>query len=318
MALPDPVAFTVFGHSIYWYGILIAIAVLAAIALCMRRAPRYGLTADTVVDFALFIIPSALLGARLYYVVFSWSSFAADPIRILYVWEGGLAFYGGLIGGVIAAILCCKIKKIDPIDLSDLAMPAIALGQAIGRWGNFVNQEAYGVAVTNPSFRFFPLSVWIEASGAWHMATFFYESLACLLIALFLLWYAKKMQPPRGAMILSYGLLYGLERAIVEGFRTDSLYIGAFRVSQVLSILLVLACGILLLIRLKKRSDAKIEVDPNLVMRRQTLDTQDALREEEEGNETEKTEAEEEITEAEEVGEKEEPDDTKEKEGETP
>lgn len=267
MSLPNPVAFTIFGHSIMWYGILIAAAVLAAIIMCMRRAPRYGMTADTIVDFALFVIPAAIIGARLYYVIFSWKDFASDPIRILYVWEGGLAFYGGLIGGVVAAIICCKVKKINPIDLSDLAMPAIALGQAIGRWGNFVNQEAYGVTVTNPSLQFFPLSVWIESTGSWHMATFFYESFACLLIAVFLLWYAKK-KPPRGTMVLCYGLLYGLERAIVEGFRTDSLYLGPLRVSQVLSIALVIVCGILLLIRLKKKRDAVVEVDPNLVMRR--------------------------------------------------
>lgn len=263
MWTPDPIAFTIFDFPIYWYGILITAAALAGILLSMHRAKYYDVQPDTIVDYALFVIPAAIIGARIYYVIFNFHVFAGDWLAIFDLRRGGLAFYGGLIGAIIAGIAVSKYKKIKLLTIMDIAIPAVALGQAIGRWGNFFNQEAYGEAVLNPALQFFPYAVYIENTMKWHMATFFYESAACLLICLFLLWYTKRSKD-RGNLVLWYGVLYGIERAIVEGFRMDSLYLGAIRISQLLSVVIVLACGGLLLYRFLKRRKAHVEIDPAL------------------------------------------------------
>ena len=186
--------------------------------------------------------------ARLYYVIFSWQAYADDPIRALYIWEGGMAIYGGIIGGVLAGWLYARRKKLPFLKLADLAAPSIALGQAIGRWGNFVNQEAYGAVVAHAWQRRFPIGVFIQADGQWHYATFFYESAWCLLIVAALLLAEKKRRLRReGDIFLAYVFLYALERALVEGLRTDSLYLGPLRVSQLLSLAALMVCAIVLL-----------------------------------------------------------------------
>ena len=237
MTNPSRVAFTVFGKDIYWYGVLIAAAVLIGIFICLRRAKRYGIKQDDLIDFALWAIPVAVICARLYYVAFEWDMFKDDPVRILRLWEGGLAIYGAVIGGVITGIVFCKARKISFWSLTDIAAPALVLGQAIGRWGNFFNQEAYGITVTNPNLMWFPMAVKIDATNTIHYATFFYESFWCLLIFAFIMLMGKKFKH-RGDCFAWYVMLYALERALVEGLRTDSLYIGTVRVSQLLSALL--------------------------------------------------------------------------------
>lgn len=239
-------ALVLFGFELRWYGLLIALGVLAAVLLACGREKRLGLEKDTALNVALAAVPAAIICARLYYVLFSWTYYAAHPQDIFNIRQGGLAIYGGVIGGVLAGWVYCRVKRISFAKGLDLAAPSLALGQAIGRWGNFLNQEAYGAAVENPALQFFPLAVQIDGSG-WHWATFFYESAWCALIVAFILIAERKRFFRRSGDIFgAYLLLYGLERALVEGLRADSLYLGPIRVSQLLSLLLVLfACGML-------------------------------------------------------------------------
>ncbi len=245
-------ALTLFGFELRWYGVLIALGVLGAVLLASRREARLGLKPDTALNVALIAVPVAVVCARLYYVLFSWDYYAAHPADILNIRQGGLAIYGGVIGGILAGWLYCRFTHTSFAAGLDLAAPSIALGQAVGRWGNFLNREAYGAAVANPKLRFFPLAVEIPGSG-WHWATFFYESLWCALIVAFLLIAERRsFFRRRGDVFGWYLLLYALERALVEGLRTDSLYLGPVRVSQLLSLAALLA----LTLALARRSSA--------------------------------------------------------------
>ena len=230
-------AIRLFGLEIHWYGVLIVVGIGLGVWLAWRREGRMGLPRETVLDLALVCVPLALVGARAYYVVFSLDEFIGRPWwKVFAVWEGGMAIYGGLIAGVLGGWLYARAKKLSFWKLADLVAPSIALGQAIGRWGNFVNQEAHGALVENPALQFFPVSVSI--GGEWYYATFFYESMWCLLIVAALLWAERRNRfLRRGDEFLAYAFLYALERAVVEGMRTDSLYWGAMRVSQGLSLL---------------------------------------------------------------------------------
>lgn len=239
--MANQVAVTVFGFPIYWYGLLIALAVALGIVVASLREKRLGLKKETTVDFLLLALPLAVICARAYYVLFAWPSYAAHPLSIFNLREGGLAIYGGMIGGLLAAVLFAQRRHISLAALLDLCAPSLVLGQAIGRWGNFFNQEAYGIALSNPSLHFFPLSVFIEADGLWHAATFFYESAWCaVLFVLLMVLEGKGTLRRQGDLFAAYLFLYGLERTIVEGLRTDSLMFFSLRVSQWLSILLVL------------------------------------------------------------------------------
>ena len=236
--------FTILGLSVRWYGLLIALGIGLGILLAMGREARFGLPRDTSVDLALAGVPAAILGARLYYVIFSWEAYADNPISALYVWEGGLAIYGGILGGLAGGWLYARAKGLRFLTLADLVAPSFALGQAVGRWGNFFNQEAYGIPVASEAMKRFPLAVFIQADGLWHYATFFYESAWCLLIVAFLLWAEREGWFRRpGDTFFTYVLLYACERALVEGLRTDSLYWGPVRVSQALSLLAIAACA---------------------------------------------------------------------------
>ena len=224
-----------------WYSVLVTSGMVAAIICCLLREKRLGLPKDTTIDLALCVIPLGIIGARLYYVAFSWSTFAANPLSILEIWNGGLAIYGGILGGALGAWLFARRKKLRLLTLCDLVMPGLALAQAIGRWGNFFNMEAYGVEVTDPALQFFPLSVLITENGqqVWHLATFFYESVWDFGIFLFL-WIRCRSPKRPGDALLWYMLLYGIGRTFIEGLRTDSLMLFGFRVSQLLSMTLVL------------------------------------------------------------------------------
>lgn len=244
MTNPIPTGFSLFGLTIHWYGVIIACGMALAVGLAMLRQKRLALPADTTLDLALIGIPSAIVCARLYYVAFSWRAYAADPIRALFIWEGGMAIYGGIIGGVLAGWFYSRRKQLPFLKLADLAAPSIALGQAVGRWGNFVNQEAYGALCARAWQRRFPIGVFIAADGQWHYATFFYESMWCLLIVAALLILERRRRFRRdGGVFIGYVFLYALERALVEGLRTDSLYLGSLRVSQLLSLGALLVCA---------------------------------------------------------------------------
>jgi len=241
------------GFSIAYYGIIIALGITLGVVLASVREKRLGLPKDSALDVALICVPAAIVCARLYYVIFKWDMFRGDLMSIINLRSGGLAIYGGLIGAVAAGFLVCRVMKISFPAMADLAAPSIALGQAIGRWGNFFNQEAYGIEINSPALQFFPVGVYIDADSAWHCATFFYESMWCLLIVIFLLTAERKDFFRRsGDRMLWYMLLYGLERAMVEGLRTDSLYLGPLRVSQALSIILIFAAALIFALRMKR------------------------------------------------------------------
>ncbi len=223
-----------------WYSLIIVTAIALGVYLCGREEKRLGLPKDSAIDSALWAIPLGIAGARLYYVAFAWDQFSGNLIRILYVWEGGVAIYGALIGGLLGVWLNARRKKINLLTLLDMIAPSVVLAQALGRWGNYFNMEAYGEAVLNPAWQFFPFAVLIPGvqGGTWHLATFFYESawdFACFA----LLMAFRKRMTRRGDVFLWYVLLYGAGRAVVEGLRLDSLMFlnGAIRVSQWLSFL---------------------------------------------------------------------------------
>lgn len=236
------IAFSLFGIDIYWYAILITSGVLLGYLLAASREKRLGVPQETTLNLLLIALPLALVFARLYFVAFSWDQFRDNLWSILDFRSGGIAIYGSIIGGVVGGLIYARASKVPFSKLADLAAPSLALGQCLGRWGNFVNQEAYGEAVINPGLMWFPMSVWIDAVQEWHYATFFYESAWCLIILVLLLAVERRNGFKRsGDVFLWYMLLYGLERAFVEGLRTDSLYWGTVRISQLLSLLLVVA-----------------------------------------------------------------------------
>jgi len=244
--------FGIKGFNIAWYGVIISFGMLLGVVLASYRAKSKGYKSDLILDFILIALPVAIICARLYYVVFDWEAYADNPLKIFAIREGGLAIYGGVIGGMIAAIIFSKINKFPLLKLVDLAIPSLVLGQVIGRWGNFMNQEAYGELITNPKLQFFPYGVYIHAISEWHQATFFYESMWNLLLFVLLLVIAWKTKKD-GIMLATYFIGYGLGRFIIEGFRTDSLYLfGNIKVSQLLSLLLVI-CGVILLTLIRKR-----------------------------------------------------------------
>ncbi|NLB42079.1 MAG: prolipoprotein diacylglyceryl transferase [Clostridiales bacterium] len=296
---PDPVAFQVFGQNIYWYGILISTGILLGIILAMRNAKVFGLDQDAIVDLALLIIPLAIVGARLYYVVFEWDQYKGNILDIVNIRKGGLAIYGGVIGGVIAGLIFARWKKLDFWNLADICAPSLILGQAIGRWGNYINQEAYGYAVRNPEWQWFPASVFIDANQQWHLATFFYEAFWNFIV-FFLLMSYRKHRKKTGEVFLLYLILYSVGRFFIEGLRTDSLYLGSIRVSQLLSAILFVG-AILMFIYRRKQSpaeemdaagmagDASVVEHENIFEERIIADY-DAESEETAGNETESEE----------------------------
>ena len=257
----------VFG-SISWYGLLIVTGAALAVFLASREEKRAGLPKDTIIDLALWVLPIGIIGARLYYVAFSWSSYRDNPLSILNIHEGGLAIYGGLIAGVITVILFCRHRKLSVLKVFDVIAPGVALAQALGRWGNYFNQEAYGLPLTDPSLCFFPLGVQIMENGApvWHMATFFYESILDFAIFLFLIIARRKLPHRTGDVFFGYLFLYGATRLIVENFRMDSLYSGGeVRVSQLLSVLICGAILIALFVRCSREAKSGKGNDPGII-----------------------------------------------------
>lgn len=247
MIAPDPIAFSLFGMDVRWYGILIGIGFVLAIWLSYKRAPRYGIKEDHILDFALFLIPAAVIGARIYYVIFNWDYYGGDLSRILDIRSGGLAIHGGLIAGIIVGIAVCKYHHIKILDLADVCFPTVALAQAIGRWGNFFNREAHGGPTD------LPWAIYVD--GEYVHPTFLYESLWCFALFLFLVLYMDKRRKFSGQLALMYGMLYSVERILVEQLRTDSLMIGPFKQAQVLSFCVIAACLIAYIILNQKEKN---------------------------------------------------------------
>lgn len=249
---PSRVAFNVLGKDIYWYGIIIAAGFLLAVIYAMRRAPSFGLTEDNILDMLFVAVPLAIVCARLYYCIFYWDLYRDNPIAILYVWEGGLAIYGGVIGAVIGVAIFCRVKKLPIGPLLDVGSLGLLIGQMIGRWGNFMNREAHG-AVTNS---FFKMGI-ADAAGnvTYYQPTFLYESVWNLVGFVALHFYSKRRKFD-GEVFLLYLAWYGLGRAWIEGLRTDSLYLfnTGIRVSQLLAALsCVAAIAVLVYVRVVRK-----------------------------------------------------------------
>ncbi len=262
LSLNPPAYFTVFGRNIYLYGMVIALGFILAILYCSKRAPEFGLKADDFYDFMIWLIPCSILGARLYFVLFQGDYYFKHPREILAVWQGGLAIYGGIIAGILTCWAVCRKKKISVLAMLDLCCFGLLIGQAIGRWGNFFNREAFGaeteifcrMGLTAP-----------DGSTIYVHPTFLYESLWNLIGLAFLIWFSKRgKRRYNGQCFLIYFFWYGLGRAWIEGLRTDSLYIGStgIRVSQLLSILLVLVSGVLLFLNRNNTSLLSSPAEP--------------------------------------------------------
>ena len=237
----NPVAFSIFGIGIRWYGIFIASAMLIGTVLAIRESRRVGFDENYIMDAILFSVPAAIVGARLYYVAFEWNNYKDNLLEIFATRNGGLAIHGGVISAVIAALIYTRIKKISFLKIADICAPSIILGQAIGRWGNFINQEAYGGAVSKEFIGYFPKFIQNQMliNGVYYHPTFLYESLWDILIFISLIVYRKKSHQ-NGYIFFLYVLFYSIGRFFIEGLRTDSLMIGYFRTAQLVSIILIL------------------------------------------------------------------------------
>ena len=252
-SINPPSYFTVFGRNIYFYGVLIALGFLLAILYCGRRSREFGIRADDFYDLMLWLIPLSIVGARLYFVLFRLEDYLADPVSVLYIHEGGLAIYGGVIAGALCVVFVCRHKKIPIPAMLDLTVHGLLIGQIIGRWGNFMNREAFGAETT--IFCRMGLTA-PDGTTVYVHPTFLYESLWNLCGFLFLLWFVKSgRRKYDGQCALLYFFWYGLGRAWIEGLRTDSLYIPGtgIRVSQLLSLVLVLVTGAILLVQSRRR-----------------------------------------------------------------
>lgn len=265
-------AFSIGDFEIKWYGIMLCLAILACLIFGVTSCKKYNIKQDDVLDYVLFALPAAIVGARLYYVIFNFSLYKNDLSSIFDVRSGGLAIYGGIIGAVIAIVCVSLYKKHSFLHIMDFGIIFIPLGQAIGRWGNFFNQEAYG-SVTSMPWGMTGNVIEQEMLAQGHDAgslvhpTFLYESLWCFALFAFLMVYSRKWKKVHGECLALYMILYGIERALVEGLRTDSLYIGStnIRVSQLLSIILIVF-GITMFIdsrrRFKKEQAEVLDTEP--------------------------------------------------------
>lgn len=253
---PNPVAFTAFGKPVYWYGIVIALGLVLAIAYGMRRSRQFGLQSDFIIDGVLVVLPAAIICARAYYCIFYWQLYRDNPISVLYIWEGGLAIYGGVIGAVAAILLYAKARKTPALPVLDLVSLGLLIGQCIGRWGNFFNREAHG-SVTQCFLR---MGLTNEAgTTVYYHPTFLYESVWNLM-GFILLHFLSKKRKYDGQIFTMYIAWYGLGRAFIEGLRTDSLYLWNtdIRVSQLLAaVSCLVACGFLIYHGFLKKHDPK-------------------------------------------------------------
>ncbi|MDL2224771.1 prolipoprotein diacylglyceryl transferase [Eubacteriales bacterium OttesenSCG-928-M02] len=241
--MANNIAFSLFGVNIYWYSILIMCGTVIGMVLSTYLTRKRGYNSNLIIDVLLLGIPLGIIGARLYFVVFNWAEFAGHPERIFTLQMEGLAIYGAVIGGLLAVFILSKWKKVSFWDVTDAAVPSLILAQAIGRWGNFFNQELYGKVIEGVSgqvgshLALFPPAVFIDATGTWHSALFLYESVWNLFtFAILLVFYFKKPDK-RGCTTFLYFVLYCAVRTYLEGLRLEhfSLMFLGMRVSQVVS-----------------------------------------------------------------------------------
>ncbi len=242
------VAFEIFGFPIRWYGIFISCAVIIGAYLALKEGKRAGVDEDTLIDLFIFAVPISAIGARIYYVIFSWYYYK-DHLREIFNFRGGgLAIHGTIIAAVLVAIIFCRKRKLNFWKITDICAPSIILGQSIGRWGNFTNQEAHGGPTNLP---------WgIIINGQKVHPTFLYESIWDLAVFFFLLWYRRNKEETVGETFLLYLALYSVGRFWIEGLRTDSLMLGNIRVAQLVSVITVIGAAVVFRYR-RKNVDMK-------------------------------------------------------------
>ncbi|HBU12803.1 MAG TPA: prolipoprotein diacylglyceryl transferase [Clostridiales bacterium] len=247
------------GLNIAWYGIIIAAGIVFGVAVAVWQAKKRGYTSELIFDLMILALPLAIVGARVYFVAFEWEYYSQHTDQIVAIWNGGIAIYGAVIGGVLAAFIVSKWRKFPFGRLLDIAGPGLVLGQAIGRWGNFVNQEAFGAAVTDPALQFFPYAVQVqdvfvggETLNGWFQATFFYESMWDIGVFVLLLFYAKRAKHD-GNVFAMYLIGYGIGRFWIEGVRIFTLSAGELPISQILSVALI-AIGVLYIVIMRRKN----------------------------------------------------------------
>ena len=255
---PGAIAIQFGPFALHWYGLIIALAVLFGTMLATREAKQRGEDAEALLNVLVFSVLAALVGARLYYIIFNWSFYWQNPARIFAIWQGGLAIHGGIAGGLIVGFIIMRVKKLPVATYLDIVAPSMILGQALGRWGNFFNQEAFGVPTD------LPWKLYIDAAHrpaeyaqfSYFHPTFLYESVWDFLVFVTLFWVLRKrLTRYSGTLFLMYLALYSLGRFFTEGLRTDSLMLGSIRVAQLASVVLILlaAAAVPLIIRKKKQ-----------------------------------------------------------------
>lgn len=245
----DPIAFRLGPFMIHWYGIILTSAMLLGVFLAGRQAVKQQIDPEHIYNLGILLIPLSVIGARIYYVIFNWSYYRLNPGEIIAVWHGGLAIHGGVITGLLVGYAYCRWQKLHFGLMCDLFAPSLILGQAIGRWGNFVNQEAYGRETD------LPWAMYID--GAYRHPTFLYESLWNIGVFLFLLWQRKNNRSLKeGDLFLLYVIGYSVGRFFIEGLRTDSLLLGSLRMAQLVSLTGLAVAAVWFYWRHCKRSQA--------------------------------------------------------------
>lgn len=245
--------------TIYWYGVIIALGLFLGLFLATREANRLGLKKDYIIDLVVIATPVAIIFARIYYVIFEWDMYANGPLwKIFAIWEGGIAIHGALIGAVLTAVIYARYRNISFWQLADITAPSIILGQAIGRWGNFMNQEAHGGPISEATYekfhQYLPDFIMNQMciDGVMYHPTFLYESVWNLIVFGLLL-LLRRYNPYRGEVFLSYVIFYSIGRIFVEALRTDSLWLGPIKQAQFFSILLIVGALIILFYRRNKK-----------------------------------------------------------------
>lgn len=248
------VAFELFGVPIYWYAILMVTGMALAILLCRLYNGKFGVKFEDILDLAVWVLPISIICARLYYVAFSWEDYSSNLLDIFKIKDGGLAIYGGLFGGLFTILIYCKIKKKNPLDITDYIVPTVALAQAIGRWGNYINIEAYGYETS------FPIRMEILEYGITKYVhpTFLYESICTLLIFVVLSIVSRKRRFS-GEITYLYIILYAIARFFIEGLRTDSLMLFNMRISQIISLILFIVFLAILVFKLYKTMSKNVD-----------------------------------------------------------
>ncbi len=256
----NPVAIKIGSFSIYWYSLCILTAFTLGFILVSLEIKRHrSINKNFLYDYFFYLVPLVIIGARLYYVLFEWNYYKNDLLEILKVWNGGLAIHGGVIVGIIYTYLYCKRKGVNPFRFMDIAVPSLVLGQAIGRWGNFFNQEAYGPVVSLSKLKSMHIPSFIidgmKIDGLYHHPTFFYESLTCFIcfvILILLRKFYKKLNVGTSCGI--YFIIYGVERFFVESLRQDSLMLGSIKIAQLVSIIGIVLGIIFIVVSLIKKT----------------------------------------------------------------